>query len=451
MESLKEVSALIRSGDLMPTDYVRTVFRKIRARSADDHIFITMTEDLAMEQAEQAEKQLKEKGAGSRLLGIPFTLKDVFYTKGIRTTGGSKVRADAVPALNAEVVDRLYGQGAVLLGKVNLHEFAYGATGQNAYFGTVANPYDKTRLAGGSSSGSAAAVASGYGLFSLGTDTGGSARVPAALCGICGFKPTRDLLSCKGVIPLSWSLDHVGILANTAEDIRIVLEELAGLPVQKDPAGPAQEASSGTALKGLRIGIPDSFFYEDLDPEIEAAMERVKAEFVSLGGELVRVSLPDLTDSRTASLVIQLPEILSYHGKALAEKSGDFAADMLAGMAAGQFIPAEQYILAKRTLNYYKTAINELFRDIDVFLLPSTPCTAPRIDDEFVEIGGAKVPVGNAVTRFFSLFNMTGNPSLTSPAGFSSEGLPIGYQLVGRLHEDQRVLRISQSHAEACR
>ncbi len=447
MYSIKELSGLFQEGKVRPSELIEDVFARVKENAEEENIFITLTEEIALHQAERVEKELKEGRPGSMLRGIPFTLKDVFETKGILTTGGSKVLEGNIPSEDAEVVKRLYSTGALLLGKVNLHEFAYGATGRNPHYGTVRNPYNKAKLAGGSSSGSAGAVAAGYGCFSLGTDTGGSSRVPAALSGLAGFKPTYGLISCKGVIPLSWTLDHVGVLACSAEDIRIVLEETGYIEKAE------QNASNGctdiASLKGLRIGIPTSFFYENLEPDVATLMEKVKERFIQAGADLIDVELPDLEDSRTASLVIQLPEILSYHSKWLEENSGKYAEDMLAGMAAGQFILAEQYVKAKRIKNYYKNEIGKLFDTVDMLLLPAAPCTAPDVEEDFVDIGGEKVPAGNAVTRFLSLFNMTGDPSLVAPAGFSKDGLPIGYQLVGRSGDDIRILRTAEIYDEA--
>lgn len=432
MRSIKEIANKYQSGELKPTKVVCDIFTEAKKNNPENHIFITFAEERAMEEAAKAEKEISAGINKGSLHGIPYTVKDLFKTKKINTTGGSKVLADYIPDDDAAVIKKLNTNGSVLLGKVNLHEFAHGAIGLNQNYGTVPNPYDNTRIAGGSSSGSAGAVAAGYGLFSLGTDTGGSVRVPAALCGLTGLKPTYGLLSCEGVIPYCWSLDHVGIIANTAYDTKLILSSLLDTKLHIN--------ESRCDLKGTVFGIPTSFFYDNLDSEIAAALEKVKHQLLELGAEIKNVDMPDLQNSRTASLVIQLPEILSYHSKYLAERSHLYAQDVFAGMTAGQFILAEQYITAKRIQNFYKDEMRKIFTKVDLLLTPSTPCVAPKIDNSFVEIGDKAIPAGNAVTMFFSLFNMTGNPAMTMPAGFHSSGLPMGFQLVAREFDEEFLL-----------
>ena len=431
MQTIQELSNLVRCGQAKPSEITRQMLDRIAANNDKEHIFITVSEDLAMRQALQADEDLaKGKDLGA-LHGIPYTLKDLFKTVGVRTTGGSRVLENYVPEQDAKLVQRLNGCGSVLLGKVNQYEFAHGATSFNPHYGDVCNPYDENRVAGGSSSGSAAAVARGYGLFSLGTDTGGSVRVPAALCGLVGLKPTYGLLSTEGVIPYCWSLDHAGVIATTARDTKLVMDSLL-----------KKTASEGSLmdLKGKKIGIPEDFFYENLDPEIASAMDRVKEKFKKLGAELVAVKLPDLTNSRTASLIIQLPEVLSCHSQYLKERGEFYSDEMRAGMAAGQFILAEQYLTAKRMARYYKDEIMKVFQSVDLLLTPSTPCVAPRMDQNMVKVGDLELPAGNAVTRFFSIFNMTGTPAMTVPAGFHSCGLPMGFQLIGAIGQDDLVM-----------
>lgn len=438
MNTIRETSSRIRSGELRPTDLVASMLEEIKKNNDADHAFITITEDMAHEQATLAEKEIASGVNRGPLHGIPYTAKDLFKTAGIRTTGGSRVFEDYIPDEDAEIVALLRERGSVLLGKVNLHELAHGAIGVNETYGTVPNLYDPTRISGGSSSGSAGAVARGYGLFSIGTDTGGSVRVPAALCGLVGLKPTYGLLSCDGVIPYCWSLDHVGPITRTACDCKIVMSALL--------AGNYDALEAADSLKGLRIGIPTTFFYENLDPEIAGAMDRVKEAFVSLGATLEAVEMPDLKQSRTASLLIQLPEILSYHSRYLADRGTRYSFDILAGMTAGQFILAEDYLAAKRTQNLYREEMKRVLREVDLLLTPATPCVAPKIDSSFVELGGKPVPVGNTVTMFFSFFNMTGNPAISVPAGFHSTGLPIGFQLVGRHFDEAGVLQAAMTY-----
>ena len=435
-QTIYEYSSLLRSGAMKAEEAVQLILDDIAANNDTDHIFITVSREIALQQAAACDREFRDGKSGNILRGIPYTLKDMFKTAGVRTTGGSRVLEDYIPDENAAIVDILNDNGAVMLGKVNQYEFAHGATSFNPYYGDVCNPYDSTRVAGGSSSGSAAAVAKGYGLFSIGTDTGGSVRVPAALCGLVGFKPTYGALPSDGMIPYCWSLDHPGIIANTAKDTRIVFEVLNGMDTSE---------SDTINLKGIRIGIPEHFFYDDLDPEISAAMEDVFERYRNLGAELVSVTLPDLSDSRTASLVIQLPEILSSHSTYLKDRSNLYSEELKAGMAAGQFILAEQYLTAKRVANYYKNEISKVFSQVDLLLTPSTPCLAPTFEQTNVRIGEVEMPAGNAVTRFFSIFNMTGMPAVTVPSGFSSSGLPIGHQLIAAIGQDVFLMRTAEA------
>lgn len=439
MHTIQEISTLIHSGEARPSEMIQKLLHDIEEKNGEEHIFITVSGDLALKQAQAVEDDLAKGIDRGALQGIPYTLKDLFKTADIRTTGGSLVLENYVPKQDAALVRILNSCGSVLLGKVNLYEFAHGATSFNPHYGDICNPYDATRVAGGSSSGSAAAVARGYGLFSLGTDTGGSVRVPAALCGLAGLKPTYGLLSTEGVIPYCWSLDHAGVIANTAVDVKLVMDAL----LQKPSSIPEP-----CDLTGIRIGIPDTFFYDGLDPEIAAAMEVVKKKFAVLGAELVSVRLPDLTDSRTASLIIQLPEVLCCHSKYLKENANRYSDELRAGMAAGQFILAEQYLTAKRMAHYYRDEMKKVFQRVDLLLTPSTPCIAPKMDQNTVMVGSLELSAGNALTRFFSIFNMTGNPAMTVPAGFHSTGLPMGFQLIGGIGQDDLVLSAAITYEE---
>lgn len=432
MQTIKELAPQIKSGEVSPVKLVEETLEKIRQTNDETKIFITVCEESALQEARKAEAEIAQGQYKGPLHGIPYTLKDLYETKGIKTTGGSKVLADYIPQEDALVVKSLREQGAIMLGKVNQHEFAYGATGENPHYGTVTNPYDPTRLAGGSSSGSGAAVARGLGVFSLGTDTGGSVRVPAALCGVVGLKPTYNLLSCEGVIPYCWSLDHVGPLTKTVYDSKLVMSALTG--------GRFDELEARESLEGLRIGLPTAFFYEGLDPEIEARVKEVQEMLSHRGAELVPVTMPDMEHTRTVSLILQLPECLSYHSRYMEERGHLYGSDIKAGMAAGQFILAEHYVRARRMLNVYKQQMDRVFEEVDLILTPSTPCIAPKLGVSNVELGGKDVPAGNAVTMFFSFFNMTGNPAITVPCGLHSQGLPMGVQLIGKKGDEETVL-----------
>jgi aspartyl-tRNA(Asn)/glutamyl-tRNA(Gln) amidotransferase subunit A len=320
--------------------------------------------------------------------------------------------------------------GAIFIGKNNLHEFAYGATGENALYGTTPNPYDHSRLAGGSSSGSAAAL--GYGLCAaaLGTDTGGSVRAPAALCGLVGFKPTFGRISTEGVIPYSWSLDHVGTMTRNAADAALLFNALANKV--KTPLT--------AKLEGLRIGIPENFFFDRADPEILDSIDALMNFLRDSGARLKPVTMPSMEHTRTVSLAVQMPEALSYHNRYLEQRGELYSQDFRAGLALGQCLLAEQYIRAKRFIESYRRDMDKVFDGIDLLLTPATPVIAPKIGTVEVTLDGQAEPAGNAITRYTSFFNMTGHPAITLPCGMHSEGLPIAAQLVGRHFGDEQLI-----------
>lgn len=431
-----ELSHLIKSKNLSPVELTSAYLNEIEQSNPRKNIYITVSKELAQDQAQQAESEIMNGNYRGPLHGIPFSCKDLFFTKGIKTTGGSRVLKDFIPRYDATVIQHLFNSGAILLGKTNMHEFAYGATGENPYYGTVANPYDETRNAGGSSSGSAAAVASGNAVFSLGTDTGGSVRAPSALCGVVGLKPTYGLISLHGVVPYCWSLDHFGVSTRTIHDAALVLESVSN---QTKPEFKNQGSSSP---KELRIGIPRSFFFENAEDEILNRTESIINSLKADGYDVVDVKSPNLDYSRTVSLLIQLPEVLSYHSRYFKDKQDLYGMDILAGMAVGQFILSEHYVRAKRIAELYKKQVENIFKEVDVLLTPSGPITAPLIDQVNITTAGRTEAKGNAITRFTSFFNITGNPAVSIPSGMNSKGLPMGVQLIGKHYREKDILHV---------
>jgi len=390
-------------------------------------------------------------GSGGPLAGLPYALKDVIDVAGVRTTAGSRVLHDNVAAENAACVDALDRAGGVYLGKTNLHEFAYGATGENDACGTAVNAYDEARLACGSSSGSAAAMAFGLCCFALGTDTGGSVRAPAVLNGLVGLKPTLGRVSTRGVIPYCWTLDHVGILTRAVADAALVLEAIAGHDPLDAASADQPVGSCATALdrgvRGLRVGVPDSFYFERADPEILAASEAVLRYLEASGARLQTVSMPSMEHVRTVSLVVQMPEALSFHSRYLEQRGDLYSRDFRAGLALGQCLLAEHYVRAKRFVELYRRQTNALFEEVEVLVTPASPVVAPKLGTVKVKVDGVEEAVGNAVTRFTTFFNMTGHPAITLSVGLHSEGLPLGVQIVAR-HFDEETLFAAAAHIE---
>jgi len=444
---LYHLADLLQKRAVSPVELVDVFLNRIEKDNDSLHAYITVAEKTARRAAKEAEIQIKNGNYKGPLHGIPYACKDLFATKNIRTTGGSRVLTDWIPKRDATVVANLSKAGGILLGKLNQHEFAYGATGKNEHFGTVPNPWDGTRLAGGSSSGSATAVAAGLATYALGTDTGGSTRAPAALCGVVGYKPTHGLLSTKGIIPYCWSLDHVGIFSKTVKDAAIVFESLTGgvnvdKPLSKDAYLQVNQAYLDN-LRKVRIGIPRTFFFNRIDEEIHEAVKKAIMVCGQCKAELIGIDMPPMEKTRTVSLVIQLPEMLSYHSRYLPEKKNLYGKDLRAGMALGQFILAEHYIQAKRMVQWYRLKMKESFKRVDFIITPSCPIIAPKIGSEFIGWDDKKEPVGNAITRYTSFFNMTGHPGISIPCGTHSSGLPMGVQLVGHHFFDNTLLKVA--------
>ncbi len=445
-QDVRTLKNQITSGGITPGELVSLFADRIAKHNDVSRAFITVT---AEDAARHAAGLTKDDLARSPFAGIPYASKDLFDVEGVRTTAGSRVFHDRIATEDAFAVAQLRAAGALSMGKTNLHEFAYGATGENEVYGTCVNAYDPTRLAGGSSSGSAAAVAFGLVPATLGTDTGGSVRAPAALNGLVGMKPTIGRVPTAGVVPYCWTLDHVGLMTRTVTDCADFLGTVAGYD-PRDPASvntPVDDfaAALGQDISGLRVGIPSNFYYERTDPEILAAMEQVKAHLIDQGAALVPVTFPDMEHSRAVSLTVQMPEALSAHSTYLQERGDLYGQDFRAGLALGQCLLAEHYVRAKRFVELYRQQTNALFDEADVILTPATPEIAQKIGTVKTTRDGVDEAVGNAITRFTTFFNMTGHPALTMPCAMHSEGLPIALQLVGRYFEEATVLRTAHA------
>ena len=429
--SITEMAAALRSGEIGAEQLLRQYAERIDRLADSSKAFISLDLERAADKAAAIDAQAP---GGSKLSGIPYACKDLFDVQGMVTTGGSKLLSDNVAQQDAEAVRHMDQAGAIFIGKNNLHEFAYGATGENEIYGTPPNPYDSTRLAGGSSSGSAAAV--GYGLCAaaLGTDTGGSVRAPAALCGLVGFKPTFGRISTEGVIPYSWTLDHIGTLTRSAADAAILFEALV----------PDYQESETIRLDGLTIGIPQAFFFERCDHEILDNVDRLMNFLRDAGARVKPVTMPSMEYTRTVSLTVQMPEALSYHNRYLEQRGELYSQDFRAGLALGQCLLAEQYIRARRFIETYRRDLNAVFDEVDTILTPATPAIAPPIGAVEVMVDGFAEPAGNAITRYTSFFNMTGHPAITFPCGMHSAGLPIAAQLVGRHHADEALIETAR-------
>jgi aspartyl-tRNA(Asn)/glutamyl-tRNA(Gln) amidotransferase subunit A len=407
--------------------------------------FITITPEQAMHQARTADAELAAGTDRGPLHGIPIAVKDLFATKGVRTTAGSKVYENFIPEIDATVVARLHAAGAVSLGKLNMHELAYGITSANPHFGPVRNPWDQQHSPGGSSGGSGAAVATGMVFMAMGSDTGGSIRIPASFCGTVGLKPTYGRVSRYGVLPLGFSLDHVGPLTRSVRDAALTLNAIAG----RDPRDPTCSRrpvvdfvpDEGCSIRGLRIGFPGDFFFERVDPDVESAVRGAIARAESLGAQVKTVRLPDVAALNAVARMILLAEASAVAEPYLSDRSL-FGPDVLALLDQGRLLPATDYVNAQRLRRKMRTLFDTIWSQVDCLVAPTTPNVAPRIGDQFVRLGGVDEDVRLATTRLVRGINALGYPALSIPCGLNSAGLPIGLQLIGPVFEEALLLRI---------
>ena len=451
--TISEAAGLIESGQLSPVELAQAHLDRIESTEPALNSFISLLADRALSQATDAEREISAGTYRGPLHGIPIGLKDLYYTKGITTTVGSRILRDFVPDYDAAVVERFDDAGAVLLGKLQMHEFALGATSVNPHDGPAHNPWDVSRITGGSSGGSGSAVAARQCMAALGSDTGGSIRIPSGLCGIVGMKPSFGLISRHGVHPLSWSLDTVGPMTRTALDAAIVMNALAGHD-SRDPSSaqvPDQDftAGIGEGVAGLRIGIPDDFFYDVIDGEVSAAICEAAGILAELGAVVERCSIPALNHClgiSSAVLVTEAAETLFSH---IRERPEDIGADVRARLYLGAMTPAVDYIKAQRARAAYNKQLADAMNTYDLLLAPTAAVGAPRIDQEFVEIGGQMENALSLMSRLTRPFNLTGQPTISVPCGFTSDGMPIGMQLAGRMWEDSVVLRAAHAFEQA--
>ncbi len=454
--SMEEIARLIRRRKTSPVELTKLMLARIDRLNLKLNAYITVCAEEALEQARKAEAELfaarGRKGRHDRgpLHGIPISLKDNIYTAGIRTTAGSRILRSFVPTADARVVRLLKDAGAVILGKTNMHEFAYGVTTNNPHYGPTHNPWDLERIPGGSSGGSAAALAAGLCYASIGTDTGGSIRIPAALCGIVGFKPTWGAVSCDGVVPLSPTLDHVGPLARTVADAAIVLNAISEAGKAK-PRAPLRKSPAG--LRKLRLGRPREFFFDVLSDDVQAAFERAIGILKKLGAQIVDVSLPLLGESEDAGNHIALAEATHYHQQAgyFPTRAADYSEDVRKRLETGTQVSATAYLHALEARRKFRAEFARALSqaNVEALVVPTTPIVAPRIGEERAQIGGSEHPTRALLLRLNRPANLAGVPAISLPCGFSASGLPIGLQLIGAEWSDSRVLAIAHSYEES--
>ncbi|MCY3543985.1 MAG: amidase [Chloroflexi bacterium] len=451
--TISEAAALIESKQLSPVELVATHLDRIE--STDDRLnsFVTLLADEAKAAAASAEAEIQAGNYRGALHGIPVGLKDLYYTKGVRTTIGSKIMGDFVPDYDAAVTERFQDAGAILMGKLQMHEFALGATSENPHHGPAHNPWDITRITGGSSGGSSSSVAGGQCMATLGSDTGGSVRIPASACGIVGHKPTFGRISRHGVFPLANSLDTVGPMTRTVRDAAIVMNAIAGYDARDQSCAnrPDEDFTRllGQDITGLRIGVPQDYFYDIIDDEVRAAIQQATGKLEELGAHVEECSIPALNDSISISGTILLTEAAEIHLDNLRERADDFGADVRGRLEEGAMTTAVAYIAAQRARTDFNRAFADAFKTYDILLAPTNAVPAPRIGENIVEVNGQTEHKLAMMPRLTRPHNVCGIPTVSVPCGFSSDSLPIGMQLAASPFNDALALQVAHAYEQA--
>ena len=451
--SLADAARMVRTKEISPVELTDAALKRIETLNPDLRAFISVYEQ-AREVAKGAEIMMMAGHNLGPLHGIPIGLKDNIALKGLTTTAGSKILADWLPDADATVAARLRSAGAILIGKTNMHEFAWGGTSDNPHYGAVRNPWNLDRFPAGSSGGSGAAVAARMCWGALGTDTGGSIRLPAAINGIVGIRPTYGRVSNNGIIPLAWSMDTAGPMARTVEDCALMFSCIAG----HDPRDPTTakvgvadcQAGLGRGVRGLRIGIVPDYFFHHLQRPVHDAVRSALDTYEQLGAHLVDVSIRNIHGNISAQLTIESCEPSTYHQRWLRERPDDYGDDVRTLLEVGEMLLATHYLQAQRYRSLLRQEFMEAFKEVDVFLCPTLPFTATPIGAMKVVIeDGADEDMLSAIMQFTGVPSLTGLPSLAVPCGFDEEGLPIGMQLIGKPFDEATLFQAGAAFQDA--
>jgi aspartyl-tRNA(Asn)/glutamyl-tRNA(Gln) amidotransferase subunit A len=444
--SIGELVEGYRRGAFSPVEIAAATLSRIERLNPVLNAFLTVTAERALEKARCIEADLREGEAPRKLFGVPIAAKDLFLTRGIETTGGSLIYRGWKPEFDATAVERIEAAGGLLVGKTHLHELGYGVTNKNPHYGPCLNPWDISRIPGGSSGGSAAAVAAGLSFAALGTDTGGSIRIPASYCGVVGFKPTYGRISRRGVIPLSFHLDHVGVFARSVVDAAIAAEAVAGFdaadPSSLSGSPPVWSESLAANIGDWTIGLVRGNFVSRVEPEIRSGVDRAARELESAGARIEEIEVPDAVEIGEISHLVQMADGAAFYHQKLCECPDQFGPDVRLLIEEGHLISAVSYINAQRLRRQYQQKLDELFDRVRALVLPATPITAPRLDQSVAVIEGIPEAVEGASTRLVRPFNFAGVPVLTVPCGFGPGNTPFGMQIVTRAGDELSALRL---------
>lgn len=446
--TLVDAAEQIKLKKISPRELVEHTLHRIRRLNPQLNAYITVREEEALEEAKKLEEEVMQGNIRGPLHGIPIAVKDNLQTCGTKTTSGSKIFAEWIPDEDATAVRKLKEAGAIIIGKANLHEFAMGATSENPHYGVIRNPWNLEKIPGGSSGGSAVAVAACLAYGALGTDTAGSIRLPAAMCGIAGIKPTYGLVSRHGCFPFSWSLDHVGPMARTVKDTAILLEVMAGYD-EKDPSTCTGRYNFGfkprTDLRGVRLGLMRKYLFEDMDPAVERVINGAVEHLKELGAEIVFLELPGLDEALQSLKVIAQAEVYSVHEPLLEKFSDLYGEDVKFRFRFGRQLTAAAYLNAQRIRRRFIAQASETLAGVDALVGPTNVRQPYTI---------GTVPPEEAINNMFTLgktplANILGFPSLTIPCGYTSEGLPVGLQLIGKPFSEKRLFEIAHCYEQA--
>ena len=451
--SAGDLSKLVQNKEISPVEIIEAHLTRIDATEPVLNSFITLLADEARGAALQAEKDIQTGRYKGPLHGIPVALKDLYNTGGVRTTSGSRIFDNFIPTEDCTVAAKFQQAGAILVGKLNMHPFAYGPTGENLDYGHMHNPWNPDMVTGGSSGGSGSAAAAGQCTITTGSDTGGSIRIPAALCGIVGLKPTYGLVSRHGLTALSWSLDHPGPMTRTVEDAAITMNVIAGHD-PKDVASAKVDIPDYTSaltgdIKGLRIGIVKEYFETPLDPQVRKAVMDAIGLLESMGAEVKEVSYPMFNQSQAISSTVLMSEATAYHRDLLEKDGHQIYEPVRQRLEAGLFISAAEYLRAQQARTIFDNQGRRLLDDVDLLAGPTEPVTAPRIMASKVMAGEQEVGVVGALTQYTRPYNINGFPAISVPCGFSDENMPIGLQLAGKPFDELTVLRAAHAYEQA--
>ena len=449
--TIRQLSELIKKRDITCTELTSFCLNRIEKYQKMTNSFVAYDTDLSLKQANFADEQIVGGKYLGPLHGIPFAVKDNYLTKIYPTTACSKILENNTSTKNAPTVDRLLDQGAILIGKTNMHEWAYGATNKNSLYGATSNPWNTKHITGGSSGGSSAAVSARLVPFALGSDTGGSVRIPSAGCGINGLKPTYGVINKSGVLPLSWSLDTVGPMTNTAQDLSIMLHALSNKRMFSNSESASKKIDNSTShknlLKGLTIGVPEGDYFQ-CSKDVANCYENIQNEFNNFGVKLKKIPLGGLKIGFNSWKIILHSEAAAFHKKYMSTMLDKYSSEVRCQLEVGRTLSAVSYLKAQQ----HRVIFTKFYQDcmknneLDLMLMPTLPITAPTIGEEMVSFGEKNISAQNSMTYFAWIANFTGFPAVSIPCGFGNNGLPIGMMFMGDLYSDYKLLSVVEAY-----